>query len=285
MKKLKSEQSSRGIRFDAIVIDGGGLLYKIYWPAYGTVSDLVDGLEKYIRKLNAEADVFIVFDRYRGKCIKSDTRQARIGSFRRCHQLALDRELPPRDMCLSSSATKENLIEIITQELFVRYRNIVSSHRLVITSKNEVPQELHHGIEISRFDLRSNFDEADYVIQQQVHSLVMQGNKNSIKVISADKDVFELLCSNFATKDWSSVNIIMETFIDESKLISIKKSVEYKRETIALTGCDSVPMMYGIGKAKELKALKGTPLKCIGKKSSAMEDVCVVSITVRLSQR
>ena len=146
MKKLKSEQSLRGIRFDAIVIDECGLLYKIYWPAYGTVSDLVNGLEKYIRKLNAEADVFIVFDRYREKCIKSDTRQARIGSFRRCHQLALDRELPPRDMCLSSSATKENLIEIIIQELFVRYRNIVSNHRLVITSKNEVSQELHHGI-------------------------------------------------------------------------------------------------------------------------------------------
>ena len=62
--------------------------------------DLVDRLEKYIRKLNAEADVFIVFDRYRGKCIKSDTRQARIGSFRRCHQLALDRELTP-ETCAS----------------------------------------------------------------------------------------------------------------------------------------------------------------------------------------
>ena len=56
--------------------------------------------------------------------------------------------------------------------------------------------------------------------------------------------------------------------------------MEYNRETIpslvalhALTGCDSEPMMYGIGKAKELKALKGTLLKCIGKKSSAMEDV------------
>ena len=96
-------------------------------------------------------------------------------------------------MCFSSYVTKENLIEIITQELFVRYRNIVSSHRLVITSKNEVSQELHHGFEISRFDLRSNFDEADYVIQQQVHSLVMQGNKNSIKVTSGDTDVFLLL--------------------------------------------------------------------------------------------
>ena len=40
-----------------------------------------------------------------------------------------------------------------------------------------------------------------------------------------------------------------------------------------MTGCDSVPTMHGIGKAKGLKALKGTPLKLIGKKSSAMEDV------------
>ena len=102
MNKLKHEQSSRGSSFDAILIDGGGLLYKIYWPANGTVSDLIDGLEKYTRKLNADSDVFIVFDRYMERSIKSDTRQARIGSFRRCHQLALDRQLPPREICLSS---------------------------------------------------------------------------------------------------------------------------------------------------------------------------------------
>ena len=68
--------------------------------------------------------------------------------------------------------------------------------------------------------------------------------------------------------------------MDESKLININKSVEYNRETIpslvalhALTGCDSVLMMFGIGKAKGLKAVKATPLKCIGKKSCAIKDV------------
>ena len=72
----------------------------------------------------------------------------------------------------------------------------------------------------------------------------------------------------------------METFIDNSKLINISKSVEYNKEIVpslvalhALTGCDSVPMMFGIGKAKGLKALKETPLTCIGKKSCAMKDV------------
>ena len=272
MNKLKHEQSSRGFSFDAIFIDGGGLLYKIYWPSNGTVGDLVDGLEKYTRKLNADADVFIVFDRYMERSIKSDTRQARIGSFRRCHQLALDRKLPPREMCLSSSATKENLIEIIAQELIVRYKNSVSSHKLVIKSKNEVPQEIHYGIEINRTDLRSNFDEADYVIQQQVHSIVKQGDRNSIKIISSDTDVFVLLCSNFLANDWSSANIFMETFIDNSKLININKSVEYNKDIVpslvalhALTGCDSVPMMFGIGKAKGFKALKVTALTSVGK--------------------
>ena len=183
-------------------------------------------------------------------------------------------------MCLSSSNTKENLIEIISQEMFVRYRNLVSSHRLVITSKSEVPNEIHHGIEIKRTDLRSNFDEADYVIQQQVHSIVKQGDVKSIKIISSDTDVFVLLCSNFSASDWSSANVFMETFIDNSKLTKINKSVEYNKEIVpslvafhALTGCDSVPMMFGIGKAKGLKALKETPLKFIGRKSSAMKDV------------
>ena len=280
MNKLKHEQSSRGFSFNAILIDGGGLLYKIYWPSNGTVGDLVDGLEKYTRKLNADADVFIVFDRYMERSIKSDTRQARIGSFRRCHQLALDRKLPPREMCLSSSATKENLIEINAQELIVRYKNSVSSHKLVIKSKNEVPQEIHYGIEINRTDLRSNFDEADYVIQQQVHSIVKQGDRNSIKIISSDTDAFVLLCSNFLANDWSSANIFMETFIDNSKLININKSVECNKDIVpslvalhALTGCDSVPMMFGIGKAKGLKVLKETALTCVGKRSCAMKDV------------
>ena len=63
--------------------------------------------------------------------------------------VSIGQRVNPRDMCFSSYATKENLIEIITQELFVRYRNIVSSHRLVITSKNEVPQELHQTMSFS----------------------------------------------------------------------------------------------------------------------------------------
>ena len=41
----------------------------------------------------------------------------------------------------------------------------------------------------------------------------------------------------------------------------------------ALTGCDTVPMMFGIGKAKALAVLKGHPLKHIGNTESDIEDV------------
>ena len=43
MNKLKVEDSSRGIQFDSVIIDGGGLMHKVYWPTDGMVK--VDGVE------------------------------------------------------------------------------------------------------------------------------------------------------------------------------------------------------------------------------------------------
>ena len=118
MNKLKVEESSRGIQFDSVIIDGGGLMHEVYWPTDGMVKYLVDGVEKYIKMFIFDSDVFLIFDRYKADSIKSDTRSARIGSFQRSYQLSLDRELPPMCLCLSSTSTKENLIEIISGELF-----------------------------------------------------------------------------------------------------------------------------------------------------------------------
>ena len=48
----------------------------------------------------------------------------------------------------------------------------------------------------------------------------------------------------------------MDTFTEDNKLVNITKSVHNNKETIpsliamhALSGCDSVLMMFGIGKA------------------------------------
>ena len=106
MTKLKAEKSTRGITPDAVVVDGGGMLHIIHWPTNGTVKDLVDGIEHYLQRFSSLSNVYLIFDRYKAGSIKSDTRNARVGAFRRSHQLYLERELPPKDMCLSSSSTK-----------------------------------------------------------------------------------------------------------------------------------------------------------------------------------
>ena len=117
LNKLKVEESSRCIKPDATIIDGGGMLHKVHWPPNGVVKDLVNGIDHYVRMLMLNTDVYLIFDRYKTGSIKSDTRTAPVGAFRRSHHLSLERELPPKDMVLPFSSTKENLIELISSEL------------------------------------------------------------------------------------------------------------------------------------------------------------------------
>ena len=113
LNKLKVEESSGCIKPDATVINGGGMLHKVHRPPNGIVKDLVEGIDHYVRMLMLNTDVYLIFDRYKTGSIKSDTRAACFGAFRRSHHLSLERELPPKDMVLPSSSTKENLIELI----------------------------------------------------------------------------------------------------------------------------------------------------------------------------
>ena len=126
------------------------------------VKDLVDGVEKYIRKIIISSDVFFIFDRYSADSKKSITRIARVSSFCRSHQLSSNRKFPPKGMCLNSTVTKVNLIGLISGELFERFENNMCDKRLVITSKSLLPEEIHHGVRIKRHDLGSYYDEADY---------------------------------------------------------------------------------------------------------------------------
>ena len=76
LNKLKVEESSRCIKPDATVIDGGGMLHKVHWPPNSIVKDLVDGIHHYVRMLMLNTDVYLIFDRYKTGSIKSDTKTA-----------------------------------------------------------------------------------------------------------------------------------------------------------------------------------------------------------------
>ena len=85
------------------------------------------------------------------------------------------------------------MIQIIADQLLQKFMQKKILHKLVITSKNICPVETRLGMSQTRSDLESMFDEADYILPQQVDSAVKEGRK-SIKVISSDTDVFLLLC-------------------------------------------------------------------------------------------
>ena len=280
MNKIKHEVSSNVGNSEVVVIDGGGMLHtSVHWPKEGTVACLVDGVEKFVRKYLNYSDVYLIFDRYYEKSIKSDTRCNRIGSFQRSHQLNINSDLPPKDICLTSNRTKEILNELIAKHLLERVCSSNLPNKLMVTSTDKFPEETKMGVRLKRVDLATTFDEADYIIPQQVNSAVEEGCC-SINVLSDDTDVFVLLCSFFVSKDWSLTNVFMKSFNITKKVISINETVNKNLTLIpslisahAISGCDSVPMMFGVGKAKALEAIKSLPLKCIGSQNAPIDTV------------
>ena len=160
LNKSKVEESAC-IKPDATVIDGGGMLHKVQWPPNGIVKDLEDGIDHYVRMLMLSTDVYLMSDRYKTGSIKSDTRTARVGAFQRSRHLSSERQLPPKDMVLPSSSTNENLIELISSQLYIRFETNKSPKRFVMTSKFPVPEQVQHGVRTKRRDLTSHYEEAD----------------------------------------------------------------------------------------------------------------------------
>ena len=178
-----------------------------------------------------------------------------------------------------SSSTKENLIELISKELCRRFESNKCGRSFVVTSKTPVPEEVKNGVRIKRRDLASYFDEADYAIPQHVHSLLTDEGKKSVKVLSSDTDVFVLLCY-FLSQSWKDKDLYMDSFSSESKVMNINKSVEARQDIIkslvglhAISGCDTVPSMFGIGKVKSIAAVEKVPLKHLGEIKASIDDV------------
>ena len=119
----------------------------------------------------------------------------------------------------------ENLIEIITKFLLQQFSTANCQHKLIVTSKSIYPVETSPGLQIKRQDLMTMFDEADYIIPQQVNTVIEQ-DQTAVKVISADTDVFVLLCGMYMKKNWAAAEVYMEDFNPDKTLISIRRTVE-----------------------------------------------------------
>ena len=113
--------------------------------------------------------------------IKAATRLQRIGNIKRSHNVSLETPLPPKEVALSSNKTKENLIELIYNELLDRANNLNYGRKLIVTSKSNFPKQSFEGERVTRYDMGTTFDEADYIIPQQVAPAFQEGKK-TIKV-------------------------------------------------------------------------------------------------------
>ena len=243
----------------------------IHWPKGGKVL----ATRTYISKILVQSETYLIFDRYKDFSIKSDTRQGRLEQFRCSHNLQKSCPLPAKDVTMRVIKTKKQLIEMAKADLIDNIPHIPK--KLIITSQEDAPEQLHLGVCTVREDLKTTQEEADVIILHQVMAAVEDG-KTSIKVICEDTDVFALLCHCYQLEKWQ-VNLYMADFNEKKSITSIRDSVENHRQLIpnllyvhALTGCDTVPMLYGIGKKKAINIAKKLPLSYLGQEDASDEQ-------------
>ena len=160
-------------------------------------------------------------------------------------------------------------MDIITEQLLETVVNAAYSNKLIVTSSDPVPQQAFLGVQSSRADMITTHEEADMIIPQQVATAVRDG-RESIKVICDDVDVFVLLVY-FYNQEECKTEIYLAPTSSSSSLICIKSFVAKHSEIIpslpaahGMSGCDSVPMVYGIGKTKVCSVLRDVSLLQLG---------------------
>jgi hypothetical protein len=153
-----------------------------------------------------------------------------------------------------------------------------STSKLVVTAHDPIPFEICNGLVLQRVDLRRTHAEGDVIIVQRVVKLAENG-VSSMKVICDDTDMFVLLIQHLTCD-------LITCGTSSRRVIDIKATTE-KYSTIvdqllpahAVTGCDAVSQMYGIGRCTVFKVIQSlNPLNNLGKVSARMGEVNEESI-------
>ena len=135
----------------------------------------------------------------------------------RCsHTLNKTSPLPSKQVTSRVTKTKVQLIEMVKADLMENLP--VFSNKFMITSIQDIPEQLHFGRRSERHDLITIQEEAE------VLAAITDG-KSSIKVCCENTDVFVLLCHSYHIKQWKA-ELFMEGFKEGNNVISIKDSVK-----------------------------------------------------------
>ena len=239
------------------------MLWTVHWPTSGTVEDYVVNFMGSIKYHLERGDVYLVFDRYIANSTKQMTRSSRSGNdASRKHQLSLHTSLPTQKVVLTVVHNKVQRINLICNYLINHIHD--NQTKLVITGQYPTPIQVWNNGTIQREDLKTNHGEADVII---VHHLVRIASGASgdsyIKVVCDDTDVFVLLIHFYLEKEMT-MKVSMESPCVGRTIIDIRQTAlkpnhvtTYLPAVHALTGCDTVSYLFGIGKATALKVLLG----------------------------
>ena len=196
-------------------------------------------------------DVMIIFDRYYDYSIKSVTRENRnvIQSSKRV-KITLTGPAHDKNVVLANKDNKIQLIRIFVESLkTLQLQGRESERKLIVTGLDPIPFEVCRGNVRDRLDLKNLQEEADTIIVAQILLMVNEGYRQ-IQVICEDTDVFVILLHHYRKQQLSEkvppVDVLLQYPPSAQTAISI-----------LLSGCDTVPQLFGIGKKKVIKLLKG----------------------------
>ena len=267
---LKEEVSLRTcLSENAVVLNGCAFLWSVHWPKAGNVSNLVNVFKDYVMKFLHKSNVFLIFDWHHDYSIKGVTRQDRVGNARRLHKLSLSTPLPSKEVTLHSTEKKKQLIELLAERLVKSYTNAPCEKKLVITSQSECPVQVHLGIKTLSHGMSTTHEETDVIIPQQAINTIEE-RATCVKVISDDTDVFVSLL-HFCIEQSLSTTVFLEGTGSNRNVIDIGKTAEKQKDVVpsllaahVLSGCNSVPMLYGLGKKSVFCLLQKYPLQHLG---------------------
>lgn len=156
------------------------------------------------------------------------------------------------------------MISLIINDLLLN-PNFTGENKLIVTGTdpNNPPFQIYKGNIVLLHQLKTFHEEADVIIiHQLIHAL--EQSSQPISIVCDDTDVFLLLLHFCKIKKMKNDSYLEETS-REKRIICIKESIKIEEDGIlvedllplhALTGCDTVSQLSGIGKVKPLNILK-----------------------------
>ena len=247
---------------NVVIIDGFAQLWALSQPTSSTVQDLGEALHHLVLPyLAANTDQYLVFDRYYKCSTKGLTRAQRTASIASNHVLSLSTSIPSREDTMLSTGNKVQISDIISKYLIKKLENTTYRCKFVVTFLEDILVHIQNDVVSKKADLKSLHQEADINIIKQCMACV-KDEVNCVKVIYDDTDLFVML-TVFVFWQGCKLKVLMETFNTSRFLVDINETAKKHAKTVpsligahALSGCDSVPKLCGIGKKTVIKHLK-----------------------------